>query len=122
MLLFAVGINVVVYHVIPSVQRSRQIPTTEDVNRFRDLIAQLREDLNDIEGMGRRTDALAQKKPYDMLLQEKMNGYIKFALYVAKDYNETSPKVYISVLKLCKLPTSILVIPLKKGFTVRYKY
>lgn len=122
MLLLAVVINVITGYVIPSIQRSHQIPTSDDVARFHDLVAQLREDLNDIEGMGRRADALAQKKPYGKLHREKMTGYIKFALYVAKDYNETSPKVYDYVLKFCKLPSNIIVTPLEKGFIVRYRY
>ena len=122
MLLMAVGVNVVIRYVIPSIQRSRQLPTTDDVAKFHELVAQLREDLNDIEGMSRRADVLAQKKPRSKLYLEKMNGYIKFALYVARDYNETSPKVYESVLKLCKLPSYVSIIPLENSFTVCYKY
>jgi hypothetical protein len=122
MLCTIVLIGVIKYNVVPSVQRANNIPTDEERRQSKELIAQLREDLNDIASVGLRADVLSSEDPYGPICAKKMNGYVKFVEYVAKDYNDTTMRVYPSMLKFCKLPTSVMIISRARGFGVKFIY
>jgi hypothetical protein len=122
MLTMLVLIGAIKYYAIPGIQRASNIPTDEERHQSKELIAQLREDLNDISGVGLRADILSREQPYGSTCARKMNGYVKFVTYVAKDYTDTASKVYPSMLKFCKLPKSVTIIPQDKGFKVKFIY
>ncbi len=112
--------NVVARVIVPGIQKMSGTPTTTEVADSKLLIAQLREDMSDLQSVKMRADILSQTKPFGPMSKERMSGLKSFARYVADDYNETAAKVGDKMLRYLQLPEAISIELLDRGFNIKY--